>query len=68
MANLVLNNLRKWNKKYFLEAKLDSSDHFVSLDWIANFDKFFRHIPEGKIEIACHPEREEEFELIDKYF
>ena len=68
MAHLVLNNLRKWNKKYFLEAKLDSSDHFVSLDWIANFEIFFRHIPEGKTEMACHPEREEEFEIIEKYF
>jgi len=68
MAHLVLNNLRHWNKKYFFEAKLDSSDYFTSLDWIANFDEFFRHIPEGKTEIACHPEREDEFELIEKYF
>jgi len=68
LAHLVLNNLRRWDKKYFSGSKLNSSDHFVSLDWIVNFDKFFKHVPEGKTEIACHPEREEEFELIDKYF
>jgi len=68
LAHLVLNSLRRWNKKYFSGSKLDSSDYFSSLDWIANFDIFFRHIPEKKTEIACHPEREEEFELIEKYF
>jgi len=67
MAHLVLNNLRRWNKKYFLN-QTGSSDHFLSLDWITSFQIFFKHIPEGKIEIACHPEREEEFEIIEKYF
>ena len=40
MAHLVLNNLRQWDKKYFSESKLDSSDYFVSLDWIEDIEKF----------------------------
>jgi predicted glycoside hydrolase/deacetylase ChbG (UPF0249 family) len=68
LAHLILANLRRWNRQYFSESKLDSSDHFVSLDWIANFENFFKHIPEGKTEIACHPEREDELEIIEKYF
>jgi hypothetical protein len=29
---------------------------------------FLKNIPEGKIEIACHPEREEEFDSIISNF
>jgi chitin disaccharide deacetylase len=68
LAHLVLNNLRRWNKKYFLESKLNSSDFFASFDWIENMNEFLKNIPEGKTEIACHPEREDEFELVEKYF
>lgn len=68
MAHLVLANLRRWDKKYFSGSKLNSSDYFVSLDWIKDINIFQKNIPNGKTEIACHPERVEEFELIDKYF
>jgi len=68
LAHLVLNNLRCWDKKYFLASKLESSDFFASLDWIEDINKFQKNIPEGKTEIACHPEREDEFEIIEKYF
>ncbi|MFA6193676.1 MAG: ChbG/HpnK family deacetylase [Parcubacteria group bacterium] len=68
LAHLVLNNLRRWDKKYFLASALDSSGYFLSLDWIEDFEKFFKYVPDGKTEIACHPEREEEFEMIEKYF
>lgn len=68
MAKIVLNSLRRWNRKYFSASKLDSSDYFVSLDWIASFEEFFRHIPEEKTEVACHPERGDEYEIIEKYF
>jgi predicted glycoside hydrolase/deacetylase ChbG (UPF0249 family) len=67
-VHLILNNLGRWDKKYFFASRLDSSDYFTSLDWIKNLNEFFKNLPEGKIEIACHPEREEEFELIAKYF
>lgn len=68
LAHLVLNNLRQWDRQYFSESGMDSSDYFVSLDWIGEIGKFLENIPAGKIEIACHPERDEEFETIDKYF
>ena len=68
LAHLFLANLRRWNKKNFSASKLVSSDYFASLDWIRNMNEFLKNIPEGKIEIACHPEREDEFELIEKYF
>jgi len=68
IVGLTLMSLRWLDEKNFREAGLKSSDYFISLDWIENMNHFLKNIPEGKIEIACHPEREDEFELIDKYF
>lgn len=64
----ILSILRKKNKKIFFESGQDSTDYFVSLDWIKNLDLFLQNIPNGTIELVCHPEREEEFEIINKYF
>jgi len=64
----ILNILRKKNKKIFFESGQDSTDYFVSLDWIKNHDSFFQNIPNGTVELVCHPEREEEFEIINRYF
>jgi hypothetical protein len=55
------------NKKHF-PKNLFSTEHWVSLDWIGDMELFLNHLPEGKTEIVCHPERREEFELIKKYF
>jgi predicted glycoside hydrolase/deacetylase ChbG (UPF0249 family) len=60
--------LWKRNENVFSGEKLNSPDYFVSLDWIRNIDKFVKNLPEGKTELACHPERDEEFELIKHYF
>jgi predicted glycoside hydrolase/deacetylase ChbG (UPF0249 family) len=60
--------LWKRDKKIFSCNDLDRPDYFVSLDWIGDIDKFIKNIPEGNTELACHPEREDEFELIKKYF
>jgi chitin disaccharide deacetylase len=68
LAKLVLKNLCRWDKEYFFASGLDSSDFFVSLDWLRDVGVFLKNIPDGKTEMACHPEREDEFELIDKYF
>jgi predicted glycoside hydrolase/deacetylase ChbG (UPF0249 family) len=68
ITGLTLNILHRLDKKKFREARLKSSDYFSSLDWIGNMNEFSKNIPEGKIEIACHPEREEEFELINNCF
>jgi len=64
----ILYWLRKKDAKVFRASKLDSTDHMISLDWITNLQKFIRHLPAGTTEIVCHPEREEEFELMQKYF
>jgi predicted glycoside hydrolase/deacetylase ChbG (UPF0249 family) len=68
LAHLILNNLCLVNRKYFRNSNVNSSDFFVSLDWISNIDNFLEKMPKGKIEIAVHPEREKEFDLIGKYF
>lgn len=67
MAKMILNNFRRWNKKNFFASKLESSDYFVSFDWMKNFNEYLKSFTEEKIEIACHPEREEEFNIINKH-
>jgi len=64
----VVHFLWKNDKKFLGINHFDRPDYFVSLDWIRNFDEFLANLPEGKIELACHPERQEEMDLIDKYF
>lgn len=64
-VRLILKITRWLNKKKFFRSKLSSSDYFAVLDWIKNFDEFLKNLPEGITEISCHPEREEEFELLE---
>jgi len=35
---------------------------------VKNIENFLENLPRGETEIICHPEREEEFEIIMKYF
>jgi predicted glycoside hydrolase/deacetylase ChbG (UPF0249 family) len=65
---MILGVLRQIDSRKFFKSKMDSADYFTSLDWIDGLEKFSGDIPEGKTEMACHPERKEEFELIEKYF
>lgn len=65
---LILKTMRWINNKKFFRSGISSTDYFASLDWIKNFDEFFKNIPESKTEIACHPEREEEYNFINKCF
>ncbi|KKR44230.1 MAG: hypothetical protein UX02_C0001G0127 [Candidatus Moranbacteria bacterium GW2011_GWC1_45_18] len=58
---LILKIMRWLNKKKFFCSNVSSSDYFASLDWIENFGEFLKNIPEGQTEIACHPERMEEY-------
>jgi len=64
----VVHFLWKNDKKFLGINHFDRPDYFVSLDWIKDFDNFLANLPKGKIELACHPERQEEMDLIDKYF
>lgn len=54
----------KKDKGKFAEMEFERPDYFASLDWIKNFDEFIKNIPDGKTEITCHPEREEEYNLV----
>lgn len=45
-----------------------SSTSLISLDWVKDVDKFLDNLPDGTIEIACHPELAEDFVRIKKYF
>jgi predicted glycoside hydrolase/deacetylase ChbG (UPF0249 family) len=65
---IILGILRWIDSKKFFKSKLDSADFFTSLDWAGNMNEFLKNIPDGKTEMACHPERKEELELIEKYF
>jgi len=67
-VNFILNAMRWLDKRKFLKSGIESSKYFASLDWISDVNYFLKNIPDGKTEIACHPEREEEFEMIEKYF
>jgi predicted glycoside hydrolase/deacetylase ChbG (UPF0249 family) len=67
-VSFILNVMRWLDRRKFLKLDIGSSSYFASLDWLGNMDYFLKNIPDGKTEIACHPEREEEFELIEKYF
>lgn len=64
----ILRILHKIDIWFLPVQNFNSSDYAVSLDWIKNIPKFLKNLPEGKTEIVCHPERQEEFELIQKYF
>lgn len=65
---IILEILRWIDSGKFFKSKLDSADYFTSLDWIENMNEFLKNIPEKKTEIACHPERESELKIIEKYF
>jgi predicted glycoside hydrolase/deacetylase ChbG (UPF0249 family) len=67
-VRLVLSVMRWMDKGKFLKSGMESSKYFASLDWIGRIEEFMKNIPEGKIEVACHPERKDEFEIIDSNF
>jgi predicted glycoside hydrolase/deacetylase ChbG (UPF0249 family) len=67
-VKFILNVMRCLNKRKFFKSGVRSSDYFASLDWMENIEIILKNIPEGKVEIACHPEREDEFEIITSNF
>jgi predicted glycoside hydrolase/deacetylase ChbG (UPF0249 family) len=64
----ILSVFRRNDTKYLAKNGIESSDYLVSFDWIKDFEKFLDNLPQGSIEITFHPERDEEFEVIKKYF
>ncbi|MFH0930285.1 MAG: ChbG/HpnK family deacetylase [Candidatus Moraniibacteriota bacterium] len=67
-VSFILNVMRWLDNRKFLKSGVKSSSYFASLDWFENTDEIGKTASEKIIEIACHPEREEELELIEKYF
>lgn len=63
----ILSVFRKSDAKFLVKNNVESSDYLVSFDWIKDFDKFLNNLPGGATEITFHPEREEEFEFINKF-
>jgi len=64
----VLNVLRILNRKKCGEDGCISSNSLVSLDWIKDVDQFMDSLPEGSIEIVCHPQIAEDFVKIKNFF
>lgn len=64
----ILNFLHRRDEKYFAKANISSSDFWLSLDWVKKADKLASILPEGMTEVVCHPERQDEFEMVKKYF
>ena len=64
----ILDRLQKVNGRKFESLHLESTDYFVSLDWISDPKLFLHSLPDGVTELITHPEREQETELINKYF
>lgn len=64
----ILHYLRRINMATCLKYSCVSSGSLVSIDWISNFDEFLDNLPEGTIEIVCHPELAKDFVEIKKYF
>lgn len=61
---LILRIMHWLNQRKYFSLNISSSDYFTSLDWVTNNKNIFRRIPGGKVEIACHPEREEEYNFV----
>lgn len=64
----ILHLLKIFNLRACKKVACVSSSILVSLDWIKNLDFFLDNLPDGTIEIACHPELAEDFVKIKKYF
>ncbi|MFH0968949.1 MAG: ChbG/HpnK family deacetylase [Patescibacteria group bacterium] len=64
----ILAVLRRVDMRYLKKNRLQTSNYLVSLDWINNFGEFLNNLPDGTIEITFHPERREEYKIINNYF
>ena len=64
----ILSVFRRNDTKYLAKNGIESSDYLVSFDWIKDFEKFLDNLPQGSVEMTFHPERDEEFKIIKRYF
>jgi len=64
----ILHWLHLLNQHAWAKNGCVSSNSLISLDWIDDMDAFLEKLPKGTTEIACHPEKAEDFVKIKKYF
>jgi len=67
LSGKILNFFWKQTQSFFSETNRVTTDYVVSLDWFSDFNTFLKHLPEGTIELAVHPEREEDYRTILEY-
>ncbi len=68
MISYILHLLRRMDMTACTENNCVSSGSLVSIDWVKDVDNFLVKIPEGTTEVVCHPELDEDFVKIKKYF
>jgi len=64
----VLHILHKINKRSGHAQYVVSSDFLVSFDWIKDIKGFLANMPQGTIEVVCHPRRDEEYAALLENF
>jgi predicted glycoside hydrolase/deacetylase ChbG (UPF0249 family) len=67
LISMILNILRKINYRVFKNSGMDTSDLMISFDWIGDPKEHIYKIFSGKkAEIVFHPEKEEEYRILDQ--
>lgn len=64
----VLSVLWKRTAHLYKNETFVTSDYLVSLDWLSDFETFSKALPEGKVELVVHLEREEDYRMMLEYF
>lgn len=68
-AGKILSLFSQKNRRIFAKTHLDTTQYVVSLDWVREPQNFLQTLPKQDVtEIVVHPERQEEYERIQKYF
>jgi predicted glycoside hydrolase/deacetylase ChbG (UPF0249 family) len=64
----IIHILKLINRNACSKSNCVSSNSLVSLDWVKDINVFLDNLPEGNIEVVCHPEIAEDFVKIKEYF
>jgi predicted glycoside hydrolase/deacetylase ChbG (UPF0249 family) len=60
----VIDWLRQADQRRSIEGPMLSSEYLTSLNWRPDLDDLMDCHPNGKVEVVCHPEVDEEFDYI----
>lgn len=64
----ILSVLWKRTAHLYQHETFETSDYLVSLDWLSDFESFSCTLPEGRVELVVHLEREEDYRMMLEYF